>query len=441
MRLSLSAFLAVPLLAVPAVAQIPQVGPAVTKWTGGATLSPADEPALSPMAITGVRPSSLQQIELRLVSGTTYRGAATVTGLPVAGGGAGGQDVIEFLYDAQTQIVTSLTTTAALNTGGKEAAFSISEDGLTAVYDGNNGPYWASRASTGAGWQPMGTITGLSVSGNIDSKLFSEGTQLKYAFTAGDDIWDATFNAGSVTNAAIRIPKSVAGISSGSSSTSTSVAPLHLPSPINRETTPGSGNYQVLGWMFNRGSGTTNTWYLPSSDGVTTFTNDVAYEVFATAGRHGGGTFLGDSGTLIVAKPSSNANPWIVPMVAANNATYNAAAGGVVRIRALTEWSSSAPYQTFLCLGPAIGPLPINFAIGNPLSPSGQTAPPPGPLAVIQACLPGIVVPGPNAGGNDYVLPIGPGSIPAGLPVPMQILAIDGSSQVFIGNTCVIEGQ
>ena len=100
MRFSRLAVLATPLLTVSVAAQIPQIGPAVTKWssttTGSTTEFTAQRfPALGSAAIvgSGTSTSALSQIELRTIPGTqTFRGAATVTGYtgPASGGG---QDV------------------------------------------------------------------------------------------------------------------------------------------------------------------------------------------------------------------------------------------------------------------------------------------------------------------------------------------------------------
>ena len=85
------------------------------------------------------------------------------------------------------------------------------------------------------------------------------------------------------------------------------------------------------------------------------------------------------------------------------------------------------------CNNPA---LPLGFTIGNPL---GQTGVPPGLLGVTPVIAPsGPVLP--FSGGRTFSIPIAPGSLPAGAPVPLQAVGINFTSgNVYLGNTAVLE--
>jgi hypothetical protein len=427
MRISRLALLAIPLLTTTVVAQIPRIGPAVTRWT---TTSSATSTGLVAQRILSLGTAAFgrfpSQIELRVIADPVYRGTATL-----------GANVVEFLYDAQTGATVVTARAASFNAvGTSRFALSISENGLVAVCDTSAGPRYATRANVNNAFGPPAPITG--VTGTfVDSKIYTRGNQLQYAWVSGNDVMSGLFNSstGAVTGGTIILNASTTAPISG--------FPFHSHHPMTRQIPAGSGNWVVLGWLFsiNDAANASDTYYLPSADGVTPITNGQAYRVYDTTGWQNNGTFLGSSGTTVVSDNGAG-DPWFMPLVAVNNVRLNAATGGVITLRHLVEWSATDVWQTNLCFGAPLGPLPVPFAFGNTLSPGGQTAPAIGQIGLtLNPVVPGISSFGTgNAGGFDYTFTIGGGTIPPGLAIPVQAIGINFTTlRIFTGNTAVIQ--
>ena len=429
--------LALALLGSSLAAQIPQIPPAITLFGSATTTAPLPFPPLGPagLGLTGAGTSTVAQIELRRIgSGTTFRLAMAAGGVPASFGGVAGLDVIEGTFDVATNTATLTSLAVGFNSAGDERTFSISEDGLVAVSSGA-AQSWSSRASTGSVFPAAQAIAGISTALAADLKLFTQGTQLKLAWVdntgqgkfAGN-VWVGDFNNGVVSNAAIAIPLNTVPRLG-----------VHSPHPVTQEIPAGSGTWVLLGWHL---SGQWNaldcdSFWLPGADPTLALVEPPQGQLIWNEGgdQHHGTTF-GASGSSVVIWNQSN-DPISLPMVAMNGATFSSAAGGTAHLRVMVPANNDL-WITAIFMGLANNPpIPLAFAIGNPL---GQTGVPPGllgvtPIITLQAAVP------PFAGGTTFSIPLAAGSVPAGAPVPLQAVAINFTNgNVYLGNTAALEG-
>jgi hypothetical protein len=277
---------------------------------------------------------------------------------------------------------------------------------------------------------------------NEHSKIYTQGTQLRYAFVSASTgtstaIFAGNFNNGVVTNVRTVIPASIVP---GARS-------VHSPAPITQELPAGSGQWVLLGWLFSAtvpragGGIDMDVYWLPMHDGtVGTSAPPVALPLSRIGQQQLAGTALGASGTTFWPTREPRSDPYCIPMVAMNGDTVSAAAGGQVDLRVMVEWSQTSSWNTVISFGLPIGPIPIPFAIGNPLGQPGPAVPPGllgiNPIVNIQQPV------NPAApGGVTFSFNIAPGTLPAGVPVPMQAIAIDFTAlKLYTGNTAILEG-
>lgn len=428
-------------------AQTPAIPPAITQYIASTTATstrfvPPLFPPLS-LASTTTAPR-VSQIELRkLVSGSEilYRLAATRSGVLAVYGGSGRYDVLEAIYDASSQNAVMTNLAASFNTKANEYDFSISEDGLTGVCRvGTTTAKWARRTGPAGLFPQTATVTGLPT-GIRDTKLFTDGNQLRLAWTeklnaTSSAIFAGDFNAGAVTNVKLLISPSLV-------TASTTI--VRTPHPVTQEIPPGSGNWVVLGWLFAAPDGgprrglDMDTYWLPMHDGtVPTSSPPVPLVVHDNLGQQLGSTTLGASGSAYTTW-FPNLAPQSLSMVAMNGATFSASAGGTAHLRVMVPWSQTDVWNTIVVFGTAMSPISLPFANGNPL---GQTPPAaPGQIGVSPIVSLSQPVDPRAPGGVTFSLSIPPSVVPAGIPISMQAIGINFSTgKAYTGNTAILEG-
>lgn len=423
-------------------AQIPQISPAVTKFSAAtsttAVFSPPTFAPLGPVAMgfaLSTASTTLNQIELRRISGNAYRVAVASTGVPASRGGVGGRDVCEGVFDAAGNLVAMSSLAAAFNTAGNEDTFSISEDGRVAVSSGV-ATTWSSRSGIGVVWPTPQPVTGIA--GTVrDAKLYTSGTQRKLAWRDaagpggfGGNVWSGDFNNGVVSNAAILMDRTLGRLG------------LNSPHPITEEIPSGSGSYVVHGWIVGRtwNAQDSDSFFVPGANpSVTTTSPPRPLAVWDDTRRQHNGTTLGASGTNFWVWDQA-LDPVCITTVALTGSNFSAAAGGPVHLRAMVPWSNTDTWLAAVFLGAAISPLPLPGTIGNPLGQTGPTVPlgmlGVSPIVTLQA--PVSVA---NPGGVTFSFAVGAGSLPANVPIPMQVVGVNlTAGKIYVGNTAAIEG-
>jgi len=447
MRPSRFALLGTPLLlAATIAAQIPPIPPAITKFSATTTATGFGnfEPlTFSPLNATAMGATGqVGQIELRqLISNNRnfFRVAATVTGLNVANGGKGNWDVVEGTYDAQNQILTASNRAAAFNLPTAEFALTISEDGLIGACDDNGGlPKFSQRASAGAVFPATQQITGIPA-GFVDPKLYKEGNAYRIAWvnpTTPQTIWAGDFTAGgNVVNQAEVIPLSV--IQGGA----TAYTAMHSPHAITEEIPAGSGNWVLHGWLVSAQIvNDSDSMFVPIADPASSFFSPArGLVLWDEPGWQNNASTLGAGGSSFWAfgEPS----PRSMPMVAMTGSSFRTTVNDSVHLHVMTEFSNTDVWQMTILFGAPIGPIPLNFAIGNPLGqPQGPTLPPGllGNTGIIALNLP---VTAANKGFATASFNIAAGTVPANVPIPMQVIGLNASTlKLYTGNTANLEG-
>jgi len=443
MQIKLLSLITIPALATLAVAQ---VNPGIAK-TNSTTTAPPVSDALHPDNFKDINGQQvcaggdLQQIELRDIGGGLYRLAATVTMLNSSTGGAGSFDCVSGVFDPTAGTVTCGNLFAAMNTTGAEFAASITSDGLyCAVDDGSamGAPALGFRTQTTQPFVKVGPITGGQVSAAYgDSKIFNDpnsSTGYSYAY--------AEAMSGAIRQADLI----VVGANRGSLVTGTDreVIALVPGSQGNHSSEPGFAstgpnvNGPVTHWIHGTtwGAGHSDSYFVPDA----TSANNPSQRIFDDSTWQANGTLVGSSGTSYwawsAAAPNNYKSPLDIETVSQLGATFPMASASTINLRTMVPQGSDV-YTTVVLLGTAAAPIAIPGTVGNALGsprPAGQVAI--FPLAIAT----GIAAPG--TGGTDLIVNLAPNQILAGIPVPIQGVAVNVSSgEIIIGNTATVIAQ
>ena len=340
------------------------------------------------------------------------RGVYYLCATAVISGGAGGNDAVAGVYDANTGTFTKNNDVDHLNSSGSEFQPSVSPDLLTFVMDTPSGAIWASRTSIAQPFGSAARVAGVP-GGYIDPNLAMVEGKLSLLFVTlgfgsanGSDLSVGDFNAatGQVTNA-----RRVVAIATAAPR----ATGLHSPSPIN----DAQGQMRAIVFASTVSGRNSNAFFNTGIEAATP-----SFEIMDTP------TWLNNpdanGGRVVFAEGSTT--PQGISLLALSSASVPSSGGTLT----FSAWmppriSAVVPYSGTVVLGTlGSAPTPLPFAKGSPLSLN-----PAAPLIVLPGGLFDLV-----NGDLAYSLPLPP--LPPGLTVHGVPVAVDlTTAEVWVGNT------